>query len=123
MSDFDDQAMGRLSTHVSLAYAALAAACAALPVPITLPIGKVSNVETGPAVARVMDLVRDQPMPEEQQAQLFAVCAFWLAALDLYGLLVKEGFTNARAHSAAANLLMAEDQLGDVLSWLREQKE
>ncbi|MEV4974432.1 hypothetical protein [Streptomyces scopuliridis] len=123
MSDFEDQSMSRLSAHVSVAYAALATACAILPVPVTLPTGTVSNVEAAPAVARAMDLVQDQPMPEEQQAQIFAACAFWLAALDLYGLLVKEGFTRARAHSTAANLLMAEDQLGDMLAWLREQKQ
>ncbi|WP_267244367.1 hypothetical protein [Streptomyces sp. PR69] len=123
MSDFEDQAMKRLSAHLSSTYAALAALCLNLPVPITLPTGAVSNIEATPAVRRIMEIVEDQPMPEAQQASLFAACAFWLGALDLYGLLAQGEFSDARAHSAAANLLMASDTMSDVAEWLGDQPE
>ncbi|MFF1416553.1 hypothetical protein [Streptomyces sp. NPDC058280] len=121
MADFEDHVMQTLANHLSRTYAALATLCLNLPIEITLPTGAVSNIEATPAVRRVMDITEDQPMPEQQMAQLFAVCAFWLGALDLYGLLAHE-FHSARAHSAAANLLMAEDHMMDLATWLADQK-
>ncbi|MFE7128944.1 hypothetical protein [Streptomyces sp. NPDC057617] len=120
MSDFEDQVMRKLSTHLSVAYSGLIAVCAALPVPIALPTGEVSNLDAAPAVSRVMELAEDQPIPEAEQARLFSACAFWLGALDLYGLLTRE-FTVARGYSVAANALMAESHMQDLGAWLADQ--
>ncbi|MFD8687834.1 hypothetical protein [Streptomyces sp. NPDC059651] len=120
MSDFEDGAMGKMAAHLSTSYTVLATVCLNLPIPVTLPTGAVSNVEVVPAVRRLMDITEDQPMPEIQQATLFAVCAFWLGGMDIYSLLVREEFNLARAHSVAANLLMAEDHLMDLTVWLKD---
>ncbi|MER8083830.1 hypothetical protein ABTZ57_01375 [Streptomyces sp. NPDC094048] len=120
MSDFEEQATRKMASHLSRIYSGLATVCLNLPVAVTLPTGAISNVEAVPAVRRVMAIVEDQPMPVQQQATLFAVCAFWLGALDLYGLVIQEGFDVARAHSVAANILMAEDHLHDITVWLAD---
>ncbi|MFE4647731.1 hypothetical protein [Streptomyces sp. NPDC056707] len=122
MSDFEDQAMRKMAGHLSESYSSLATVCLNLPIPVTLPTGTVSNVEVVPAIRRVMAIVEDQPMPEQQQATLFAVCAFWLGAMDIYSLLVREEFDVARAHSAAANILMTEDHLMDITVWLADNQ-
>ncbi|MER7807904.1 hypothetical protein [Streptomyces sp900116325] len=122
MSDFEDQAMRKMAAHLSESYSSLATICLNLPVPVTLPTGTVSNLEVVPAIRRVMDIVEDQPMPELQQATLLAICAFWLGAMDIYSLLVREEFHTARAHSAAANILMAEDHLQDLAVWLADNQ-
>lgn len=122
MSDFEDEAMRKMAAHLSTSYTVLATVCLNLPIPVTLPTGAVSNVEVVPAIRRVMDIVEDQPMPQTQQATLFAVCAFWLAGMDIYTLLAREEFNIARAHSVAANLLMAEDHLMDLTVWLADNQ-
>ncbi|WP_052744213.1 hypothetical protein [Streptomyces odonnellii] len=121
MSDYEEQVKHTLSAHLSRAYSGLVAICAALPVPIALPTGEVSNLDTTPAVSRVMELAEDQPMPEEQQAHLFASCSFWLGALDLYGLLTLS-FSTARGYAVAANILMAESHMEDLGAWLADQR-
>ncbi|TXL91598.1 hypothetical protein [Streptomyces sp. IB2014 016-6] len=119
MADSEDQAMKTLARHLSQAYTVLATLCLNLPVPVTLPTGAVSNLEVVQAVRRMMEITEDQPMPEEQQASLFAACSFWLGALDLYGVLTRE-FHTARAHSAAANLIMCDDTMHDLIVWLAD---
>ncbi|MEU1155759.1 hypothetical protein ABZ369_22460 [Streptomyces sp. NPDC005918] len=121
MSDFEDQAMTKLANHLARTYVALAHIAANLPIPVTLPTGDVSNIEAIPAVRRMMELADDQPMPEEQQAELYAICSFWLGALDLYGMLAMVEFHSSRAHSVAANLLMAENHMLDLTEWIIEQ--
>ncbi|MFB6950194.1 hypothetical protein ACFCXP_11240 [Streptomyces niveus] len=119
MADSEDQAMERLAHHISMTYGVLATLCLSLPVAVTLPTGLVSNLDVVPAVRRMMDIIEDQPMPEEQQATLFAACSFWLGAMDLYGLLTRD-FHIARANSAAACLLMCDDTMNDLIVWLAE---
>ncbi|MEU2180092.1 hypothetical protein [Streptomyces thermolilacinus] len=121
MSDSQDQAMERLANHLARTYVALATLCLNLPLPITLPTGMISQDDVVPAIRRVMDICEDIPMPEDQQATLFAGCAFWLGAMDLYELLADD-FNMARAHSAAACILMADDNLTDMALWLRDQQ-
>lgn len=122
MSDFEDETTGKLAAHLSTSYTVLATVCLNLPIPVTLPTGAVSNVEVVPAVRRIMEIVEDQPMPQQQQATLFAVCAFWLGALDIYSLLIRDEFATARANSVAANLLMAEDHMMDLTVWLADNQ-
>jgi len=120
MADSQDMEMGRLASRIGEIYTALALICMSLPVEIVLPIGSVSNIETIPAVRRVVEIVEDQPMPEEVQAELYASCIFWLAAIDLYGLLT-EDYHEARVQSALANLIMADDSAGMVAEWIKDQ--
>ncbi|MFC7869651.1 hypothetical protein ACFUS2_00625 [[Kitasatospora] papulosa] len=122
MSDFEELATRKIAAHLSVTYSGLATLCAALPIPVTLPTGAVSNLEAIPAVRRLMDITEDQPLPEQQQATLFAVGAFWLGAMDSYSLLVREEFHSARAHSAVAALLMADDHMMDLTVWLADQQ-
>ncbi|MFE9296579.1 hypothetical protein [Streptomyces niveus] len=119
MADSEDQAMKKLAQHLSMSYVVLATLCINLPIAVTLPTGEVSNVDIVPAIRRTMEIIEDQPMPEEQQATLFAACSFWLGAVDLYGLLTRD-FHTARAHSAAACLLMCDDVMGDLIEWLTD---
>ncbi|MDT0567901.1 hypothetical protein RM704_10535 [Streptomyces sp. DSM 3412] len=120
MADSQDMTMGYLASRLGDIYTAIALLCTSLPVKIVLPIGSVSNVEVIPAVRRVAEIVEDQPMPEEVQAELFASCVFWLAAIDLYGLLTQD-FHEVRVQSALANLIMAEDSAKVVAGWIKDQ--
>lgn len=120
MADSQDMTMGYLASRIGDIYTAIALLCMSLPVEIVLPIGSVSNVEVIPAVRRVAEIVEDQPMPEEVQAELFASCVFWLAAIDLYGLLTQD-FHEVRVQSALANLIMAEDSAKVVAAWIKDQ--
>jgi len=121
MADSQDQAMGYLSSRLSEIYSALALICMSLPVEIVLPVGAVSNVEAIPAVRRVVEIVEDQPMPEEIQAELYACCVFWLAAIDLYGLLT-EDYHEVRVQSALGNLITAEESARQVAHWIKDQQ-
>ncbi|MFE5771429.1 hypothetical protein ACFQ7O_24050 [Streptomyces sp. NPDC056485] len=118
MSDIADEMRNQLGAHLTRAYGALVTVSLNLPVPVTLPDGVVTNMEAVPAVRRLLEIVEDQPMPEEAQANLFAACAFWLGAEDLFRLLCTEEFNGARAHSCAANLIMTEETLEDVTNFL-----
>ncbi|NML55354.1 hypothetical protein HHL19_16415 [Streptomyces sp. R302] len=122
MSDQRDEILAHIAHDLSLTYSKLAMACGNLPVPVAIPTGSVSNVEAIPAVRRVAELAEDVTMPVDQQAQLFASCCFWLGAMDIYGLLFAS-FHDVRAHSALANLIMANESLEDLLAWLRAHTE
>ncbi|MDX3831375.1 hypothetical protein [Streptomyces europaeiscabiei] len=122
MADSQDMAMSYLASRIGDIYTAIALLCMSLPVEIVLPIGSVSNIEVIPAVRRVAEIVEDQPMPEEVQAELFASCVFWLAAIDLYGLLTQD-FHEVRVQSALANLIMAEDSAKAVAVWIKDQQD
>ncbi|MFJ8224945.1 hypothetical protein [Streptomyces griseus] len=123
MSDFEELANRKVSAHLSATYTAMVTACLALPLPVTLPTGAVTNLEAVPAVRRLMAIAFDQPMPEAMKAHVFAAAAFWLGAMDCYSLLVREDeWQVSRAHSAAANLLMADGHLGDLAARLGDQE-
>lgn len=118
MSDFEEFVMTKLAAHLSRTYSGLATLCLNLPVPVSLPTGAISNVEAIPAVRRAMEIAEEQPMPEDNQAELHAACAFWLGAMDLFGLLAGHEFHETRAVSAAACLIQAESILLDLAEWL-----
>ncbi|MEU2797696.1 hypothetical protein [Streptomyces sp. NPDC007117] len=123
MSDFEELANRKVSAHISATYSSMVAVCLTLPLPVTLPTGMVSNLEVVPAVRRLMELTLDQPMPETMKAHVFAAAAFWLGAMDCYSLLIREEeWQVSRAHSAAANLLMADGHLEDLAAWLGDQE-
>lgn len=123
MSDTADEMRNQLAAHLARAYAALATICLNLPIPVTLPGGIVTVQDAVPAVRRLLEITEDQPMPEEAQANLFAACAFWLGAEDIFRLLVVDEFNGARAHSCAANLIMCEETMHDVTVFLLGEQE
>ncbi|MEV0090439.1 hypothetical protein [Streptomyces sp. NPDC050738] len=119
MSDFEEQSMRKLSSHLSLTYTALVTVSKFLPIPVSLPTGPISNMEAIPAVRRAMALIEDQPLPEDVQAELNAAYAFWLAAMDVYALLATQEFHPARAMSAAACLVQVESVVLDLAESLQ----
>ncbi|ARF62883.1 hypothetical protein B1H20_16920 [Streptomyces violaceoruber] len=121
MSDHEDEMMDLAVTRLRNVYGGLVACCAQLPLPITLPTGVVTNFDTVPAVRRVEELADEQPMPEEQKGALYTAAVLWLAAADLYRLLVEEGYVEARAAGVLGTLLIARDSLKELGTWLLEQ--
>ncbi|MEW2164396.1 hypothetical protein AB0912_15590 [Streptomyces sp. NPDC007084] len=122
MADSQDEVIERLALGLSVTYSGLARVCLALPVPIALATGPgVSNLEAIPAVRRIMEVLRDQPMPEEQHGNLYSVCAYWLAAMDVFTVLVAAEFHAARAMSIEACLMMADGCLLDIAGWAASQ--
>ncbi|MFJ1581576.1 hypothetical protein [Streptomyces sp. NPDC088182] len=119
MSEHDDEVTGQVQERLSLIYSGLVSACAALPIPITLPVGAVSPGDMVPAVRRVGQIVAEQVIPEEQKGQLGMATVLWLAAMDLYGLLLLE-FEASRASAALGILLMAGHELHDLAHWLMD---
>ncbi|MEU0084912.1 hypothetical protein [Streptomyces sp. NPDC006274] len=123
MADSQDEMMEHIAFRLSVIYTGLVACCEALPLPISLPTGAVSNLETVPAVRRVSEIAEEVPIPEDHQAQLFTAAILWLAAMDLYGLLVKMEYSEPRAHGALAAMLIAHDAVTDLAEWLHSDRE
>ncbi|MEU6513648.1 hypothetical protein [Streptomyces sp. NPDC046978] len=123
MADSQEYMVEALSSHLSSTYKGLALVCSRLPVPIELPLAGATNLEAVPALRRIMEIVEEVPMPEDHQAELFAACTFWLAAIDLFGLLVANKFHQARAQSVAACLIEADGILLELAEWLGKQKD
>lgn len=121
MSDHEDEMMATATQRLASSYAGLVACCENLPLPIALPTGLVSNLDMVPAVRRIEQLADEQPMPEDQQAQLYTAAILWLAAADLYMLLTQEGYQEARAAGVLGILMIARDAITDLGTWLLEQ--
>ncbi|MFF1416551.1 hypothetical protein [Streptomyces sp. NPDC058280] len=118
MSDSEDATMELLTHRLTTTYTGLVATCATLPIPITLPTGDVSSKDLIPAVRRIVEIVEEQPVPEDQQAQLFTGAVLWLAAADLYSMLIKGEFIEARAAGALGTPMIANDALHALGEWL-----
>ncbi|MEU2180091.1 hypothetical protein [Streptomyces thermolilacinus] len=125
MSDSQEKMLEELGRRLGQVYGALAAACESLPVlPISIPLdGRVSNLEAVPAVRRAAELAEEVPMPEDQQAQLFTASTMWLAAMDLYALLVRTEYIEARAQGCIGCIIVAEDALIFLMEWLADLKD
>ncbi|MER8083829.1 hypothetical protein ABTZ57_01370 [Streptomyces sp. NPDC094048] len=121
MSDHEDEMMNLAGERLASIYGGLVACCEMLPLPIALPKGIVSNLDMVPAVRRIEQLADEQPMPEDQQAQLYTAAISWLAATDLFSLLVNEEYVEARAAGVLGTLMIARDCLTDLGTWLLEQ--
>ncbi|MFJ2432955.1 hypothetical protein ACIOWM_07055 [Streptomyces anulatus] len=121
MSDHEDEMMATAVHRLTTTYGGLVACCAQLPLPIALPTGVVTNLEMIPAVRRIEQLAEEQPMPEDQQSALYTAAVLWLAAADLYRLLVEEGYIEARAAGLLGVLMIARDAIHDLGTWLLEQ--
>ncbi|MER7930505.1 hypothetical protein ABTY96_46605 [Streptomyces sp. NPDC096057] len=118
MADRDDEIMRTLAYSISATYSLLVDVCAVLPVPITMPIDRhIPASNAVPAIQRVAALAEDQPMGEEQEAQLYTGCIHLLAAIDLYALCAVR-WEETRAEGVGANLLYADEALKNLLVWL-----
>ncbi|REE62144.1 hypothetical protein BX257_4757 [Streptomyces sp. 3212.3] len=118
MADREDEIMRALAHSISMVYTILVDVCGALPVRIGLPSDPhIPAAEAVPAIRRVADLAKDQPMGETQEAQLFSGCIHLLAAIDLYRLCAAE-YMETRAEGIGANLFYAEQALRNLALWL-----
>ncbi|MFB7228507.1 hypothetical protein ACFCY9_12395 [Streptomyces fimicarius] len=124
MSDFEDETKSHLSSLIGQAYRDLATICASLPISIALPAAVGQEIvlsDAIPAVRRAMILVEEQPLPEGPKDTFVAACCYWLAAVDIFTLLVVNGFHTARALSAAAVLNDADEKLKEISVWLADR--
>ncbi|MEV8419968.1 hypothetical protein [Streptomyces niveus] len=58
----------------------------------------------------------------EPQAPLFAACAFWHGAMDFYEVLKIREFHAGRAHSAAADLVVCDNTVHDLIVRLADNQ-
>ncbi|MFF2522256.1 hypothetical protein [Streptomyces liangshanensis] len=117
MSDHQDRMMEKVTRGLASTYVQLVAICAALPLPIALPMeATVSSVEVAPAVRRAVDLIADQPVSGEQQAEMAMALTMWLAALDLHRVNVSE-YEETRTIATLAILVSAVGAIHDVKAW------
>ncbi|MFC8625630.1 hypothetical protein [Streptomyces anulatus] len=124
MSDFEDETKSHLSSLIAHTYSDLAVVCAGLPISIALPTpsGKeIALSEAIPAIRRSMILIEEQPLPEAPKDTFVAACCYWLAAVDIFTLLVVNGFHTARALSAATVLNDADEKLKEISTWLADR--
>lgn len=124
MSDFEDETTSHLSSLIAHAYRDLTVVCAALPISITLPDASGQEIvltDAIPAIRRAMILIEEQPLPEAPKDTFVAACCYWLAAVDIFTLLVVNGFHTARALSAATVLNDADEQLKEISIWLADR--
>ncbi|WEH40781.1 hypothetical protein [Streptomyces sp. AM 2-1-1] len=122
MSDHEEQMTAMVAERLTSTYGALVAACALLPIPIALPTGVVSNLEMVPALRRIETLAEEQPMPELQQSELYTAAMLWLAAADVFSLLVEE-YVEARAAGALGILLTVREAIHELGTWLLTQED
>ncbi|MEU9245851.1 hypothetical protein [Streptomyces sp. NPDC048385] len=118
MADDKDEVMGSLAYSISTVYTILVDSCRMLPVPIGLPTDQhIPAEEAYPAIQRVAELAGEQPMGELQALQLYTGCISLLAAIDLYALCAAR-YMDTRAEGCSANLLVAQENLTRLATWL-----
>ncbi|MFC1410493.1 hypothetical protein ACEZCY_14635 [Streptacidiphilus sp. N1-12] len=114
MSDSgDDEAKRSLQFLVINVYADLHRVCAALPIPIALPVGKVDLQDLVDAASRSVDLIEDEPVSDFQKAALSVACIRWVAAAYLTGIEGNPQNDQVRMIGATANLADAVEALRD----------
>ncbi|MFD9756059.1 hypothetical protein ACFWZZ_00640 [[Kitasatospora] papulosa] len=124
MSDFEDETKRHLSTGIAQAYHDLTVVSAGLPIAIILPapVGtEIVLTDAIPAVRRAMILIEEQPLPEDPKDVFVAACTYWLAATDVFTMLVINGFHTARALSIATILEDADAKLKEISIWLADR--
>ncbi|GGJ81965.1 hypothetical protein GCM10011583_11820 [Streptomyces camponoticapitis] len=122
MSDTPDSMMEAFESRLTTVYIGLVSVCENLPVPITLPTGVVHSKELVQTVRRVADIAEEQPMPEEQHAMLYTGAVMWLAAADLFGILTRTDYVEARAAGGLGILLIAGDSISELGAWLLDNE-
>ncbi|WEH40783.1 hypothetical protein [Streptomyces sp. AM 2-1-1] len=124
MSDFEDQTRNHLSGEIAQAYRTLATISENLPIGITLPapVGtELVLTDAIPAVRRAMILIEEQPLPEAPKDLYVNACCYWLSAVDVFTMLVVNGFHSARALSIARVLEDGDTARRELSTWLTDR--
>jgi hypothetical protein len=122
MSDASNRRAERVGGIVSSTYSALVTICATLPVPIALPTERMSSTKATAAVRRVIEIISDQPMPDEPKGALTAACIFFLATADL--AVVQITYTDIdRVMEVEAVADVCRNAMYDLLTWVTENQE
>lgn len=121
MSDKEDNELEQAAEDLAAGYATLQAMCAHMPVAIALPRGVVTPSDCATALTRAVDVLKEEPLPEEIRIAAQTACIGWLNALDLFQFQVAQ----PRAYRLAGvslSLLTSGDALIKVMDWLITQK-
>lgn len=121
MSDQHEADMEAMWQHFGAVYMLAFAICALLPIPIELPRGIVTNVQMRDALRQVAEIANDQPMPEGEKANLWAGSVSFLAALDLFAVMV-EDYHPLRAEGVEAALTTSETSFTALSEWVANQE-
>ncbi|GAB2714570.1 hypothetical protein [Streptomyces bullii] len=88
MSDESEREIQDLGRSIIGIYTLITRVCGLLPLPIRLPDfvdDVIHGAEMIEGVARVVDLIEDEPIDEDLQAGIWGGCLHWLSAAHLYG--------------------------------------
>ncbi|MGW4850160.1 hypothetical protein ACWEPZ_02865 [Streptomyces sp. NPDC004288] len=119
MSDKHDEEVKYLGEALIRCYLVVAGVCMYLPVPISLPKGPLfDSQELIPAVARVVDLIEDQPVSTELKTGVFTGCLFWLAAAKLFARFVEQGGDPTAKAELELILIAAGEALNEAIGLL-----
>lgn len=113
MSDESDREIQLLGTMILAVYALLRRVCALLPIPIQLPDdgdGVLHAAEMVDAVARIVEVIADEPVDELLQAGVWGGSLHWLSAAHLFSRYLETGESMV-ALEARINIMTAHDGL------------
>ncbi|AEW94615.1 MULTISPECIES: hypothetical protein [Streptomycetaceae] len=113
MADENNDEHETMGSQIALLYIVIVLACRILPIPVELP-RETSAGEA--AIRRLLDILDEQPMPDEQKAHLSMACAFWLSAQDLHQLNAAN-WQGTRQYQIAANLMAGEGAITEFSEW------
>lgn len=122
MSDKHEADMERMWEHFSALYMLTVAICALLPIPIELPRGLVTSTQMRDSIRRVAEIASDQPIPEVEKANLWAGCIAFLAALDLFSIMMEVEDHPLRKEGTEAVLMTSEKSLRALSEWVSNQE-
>lgn len=124
MSDEFEHQVRETGNALAVTYKLLVQVCELLPVPITLPNSEViESREIIPAVARVVEIIEDQPINEIQQAGIWGACLHWLAGANLFTqMLAMETTDHMLDLQIQINVVVAGEALVLLSQELRHQE-
>lgn len=89
MSDHHDRMIQETGDRIARVYTLIVKICANLPLPIDLPSGMIiEGSEAIPAVKRAVEIIQDQPIPNDVQMGIWGGCLHWLSAAHLFTALI-----------------------------------
>ncbi|WP_411140263.1 hypothetical protein [Streptomyces sp. x-80] len=123
MSDEFEHRVRETAHHLLVTYQLIIQVCELLPVPITLPNSEViESREIIPAVARVVEIIEDQPITEIQQAGIWGACLHWLAGANLFTQLLATPADPTLDLQIQINVVVAGEALVLISQELRHQE-
>ncbi|WP_282698019.1 hypothetical protein [Streptomyces sp. CC208A] len=91
MSDENDRMQTTLAVALVEVYETLRLIGLFLPIPIALPKGPEYKItEMAPAVRRMVELIQDQPMAEEEMALIWGAALTWCSAEMIFGRYLRD---------------------------------